>query len=309
MFKRFPRSTYPRQLAIWSTLTRGRFDEAQRQLDSARGVRDDRDPSWAPEAAAELALLRGQLGRWRQYRALRIATDSAVGRKPSAVLEAASELGVAASVRGDAAAERKKLEDALTRTPLRTLPDAERPDLQVAWSFAAAGHPDRARAVLSEFRTSVRDTALLRSVQPDVHNALGMIALAEKKPQDALAEFRRGDSLPDGPATWAVRTLPRYLGLAFDAANQPDSAIAQYEKYVSTPDLWIGEELGEPTSLPAIRERLGQLYEAKGNADKAAEHYRAFIELWKNADTELQPRVNAARERLRKLTPVERPKH
>ena len=134
-----------------------------------------------------------------------------------------------------------------------------------------------------------------------------MIALAERKAQEAAAEFRRGDSLPDGPATWSPISLPRSLGQVFDAANQPDSAIAQYEKYIATPHGLRSSEEMDPTSLAAIHERLGQLYEAKGNADKSAEHYRAFIELWKNADPELQPRVAAARRRLAKLTPVEKP--
>ena len=40
--------------------------------------------------------------------------------------------------------------------------------------------------------------------------------------------------------------------------------------------------------------------------DKAAEHYRAFIDLWKNADAELQPRVAEARRRVAKLTSVEK---
>jgi Tfp pilus assembly protein PilF len=307
MIKRFPRSTYPRQMAVMATFSRGRFDEAQRQLDSASRVRDDRDPAWVLENTANLALLRGQLGKWRQYRALRTAADSAVGRRPPVALEAASEMGIAAAVRGSAEAERKKLEDALTRKPLRTFPDVERPDLWVAWNFAMAGHPDRARAILSEFRSSVRDTALLRSVQPDVHNVLGMIALAEKKGREAAAEFQRGDSLPDGPSSQSALSLPRNLGQAFDAANQPDSAIAQYEKYLGTPEFWrIPEDL-DPTSMPAIHERLGQLYEAKGNAAKAAGHYRAFIELWKNADAELQPRVAEARKRLAKVNPVEKP--
>ena len=308
MIKRFPRSTYPRQLAVMATFARGQFDEAQRQVDSARGIRDDRDPAWVLETTAQLALLRGQLGKWRQYRARRAAADSAVGRKPSAVLEAASAMGVMAYVRGDAGTERKQLEEVLTRTPLRTLPDAERPDLAVAQYFAMAGHPDRARAILSDFRASVRDTALLRSVQPELHNTLGMIALAERKAQEAVAEFRRGDTLPDGPAPQSVLSLPRHLGLAFDAANQPDSAIAQYEKYISTPETWRNSEELDPSSLPAIHERLGQLYEGRGNAEKAAEHYRAFVELWKNADAELQPRVAEARRRLEKLTPVEKPR-
>ena len=99
-----------------------------------------------------------------------------------------------------------------------------------------------------------------------------------------------------------------FLARAFDAANQPDSAIAQYEKYLSTPSRLRYIEALDATLLPATYERLGQLYEAKGDAAKAAEHYKAFIELWKNADPELQPRVTAAREHLKKLTPVEKPR-
>jgi hypothetical protein len=64
----------------------------------------------------------------------------------------------------------------------------------------------------------------------------------------------------------------------------------------------------DPVRVPAIRERLGQLYESMGKTDKAVENYRAFIELWKNADPELQPRVADARKRLARLTPVEKPR-
>jgi hypothetical protein len=48
------------------------------------------------------------------------------------------------------------------------------------------------------------------------------------------------------------------------------------------------------------------MYEAKGKAAKAAEHYQAFVDLWKNADPELQPKVADVRARLKKLTDVER---
>jgi len=46
-----------------------------------------------------------------------------------------------------------------------------------------------------------------------------------------------------------------------------------------------------------------------GNMPKAIEHYRAFIELWKNADPELQPRVADAKRRLARLTQPEEPRH
>jgi eukaryotic-like serine/threonine-protein kinase len=64
----------------------------------------------------------------------------------------------------------------------------------------------------------------------------------------------------------------------------------------------------DPIRLPAIRERLAQLYDALGQPEKGAEQYRSFIELWKNADPELQPRVAEARRQLAKLTPVEKPR-
>lgn len=59
----------------------------------------------------------------------------------------------------------------------------------------------------------------------------------------------------------------------------------------------------DPANLPGVRERLGQLYEAKGNTAKALENYRAFIDLWRNADAEVQPRVAEARRRVAKLAP------
>jgi len=81
-----------------------------------------------------------------------------------------------------------------------------------------------------------------------------------------------------------------------------------FERYLSTPYWLKALPQFDPVIVPAIRERLGQLYESMGNTDKAVENYRAFIDLWKNADPELQPRVAEARRRLVKLTPVEKPR-
>ena len=63
-----------------------------------------------------------------------------------------------------------------------------------------------------------------------------------------------------------------------------------------------------PTRRAGALQRLGELYEAKGDAANAAKAYREFIELWKNADPELQPRVAEAKRRLAKLAPVEKPR-
>ena len=54
--------------------------------------------------------------------------------------------------------------------------------------------------------------------------------------------------------------------------------------------------------LPTTHKRLGELYEAKGERDRALEHYRAFSALWKDADPGLQPQVTDAKLRVAALT-------
>ena len=308
MRKRFPKANLPQFHATILAYQRGRLEEVQRLVDSARTAGDRTDPSWAFWRSAQLALLHGQLGTWRAYRAQALAADSSVGRRFAPASEAAVELAIRAVARGTREAELRAFEATLARFPLKEVPDDERPDLAVAFNLALAGHPDRARAIVSGFQSTVRDTALRRSVEPDLHYTFGMIALAERKTSEAITEFRRGDLAQDGPKDACTICLPLDLGRAFDAANQPDSAISQFERYLATPYALRLDEQLHGVAVPAIHERLGQLYDAKGNTPKAAEHYRAFIELWKHADPDLQPRVAEARRRLAKLTPVEKPR-
>jgi hypothetical protein len=42
-------------------------------------------------------------------------------------------------------------------------------------------------------------------------------------------------------------------------------------------------------------ERLGALYEERGDTQNALYNYGKFVELWDEADSDLQPRVEAAR--------------
>ena len=54
------------------------------------------------------------------------------------------------------------------------------------------------------------------------------------------------------------------------------------------------------TLAPSLK-RLGELYEAKGNRKKAADYYGRLVDLWKDADPELQPGVREVRARLGRL--------
>jgi tetratricopeptide (TPR) repeat protein len=212
-------------------------------------------------------------------------------------------------VRGPSPALDARLDAAIAAVPFHDLPMIDRPYLFAAVVLARGGNATKARAMLARYRTEMTDTSIRRAQQAELHTALGEIALADRKPLDALEEFRRGDVSYDGqPATECAPCLPFNLARAFDAAGKSDSATVMFERYLSTP-YWLKTDAEmDPVRLPAIHERLGQLYESMGNTEKAVQHYRAFIDLWKNADAELQPRVTDARKRLARLTPVEKPR-
>ena len=223
--------------------------------------------------------------------------------------DALYEIWLDEMVRGPSASLNAHLDSAIAAVPFLELPMVDRPYLFSAVVLARAGNATKARAMIARYRAEMTDTSIRRAQNAQLHSALGEIALAERKPLDALAEFRRADVGYDGaPADECAPCLPFDLARAYDAAGRPDSAAVMFERYLATP-YWqkLLPEM-DPGRLPAIHERLGQLYESMGNTEKAAEHYRAFIDLWKNADPELQPRVADARKRLARLTPVEKPR-
>lgn len=59
--------------------------------------------------------------------------------------------------------------------------------------------------------------------------------------------------------------------------------------------------VSEVAFLGPVHLRRAEILDALGRADEAAENYEAFVELWRDADPEFQPLVDAARERLQQL--------
>jgi tetratricopeptide (TPR) repeat protein len=246
-------------------------------------------------------------GRLRDYAVL--AKEDSTNRSTLAPDARLREISLEMSIKGPSTTGLARLDSAIAIVPFRELPMVDRPYLSAAVAFARAGNAAKARAMLERYRTEMTDTSIRRVQSAELHRTLAEIALADGKPLDALDEFRRGDVAYDGrPADECAACLSLDVGRAFDAARKPDSAVAYFERYLATPYWKKGDPDEDPIRLPAIRERLGQLYESLGSTEKAAEQYRAFVELWKNADPELQPRVTEARQRLAKLTPVEKPR-
>jgi tetratricopeptide (TPR) repeat protein len=164
---------------------------------------------------------------------------------------------------------------------------------------AFSGRVDAAKETLADFERSRRGLTLKADATQRAQMTAD-IAMAEKRYDVAVANYRVA-SPPNQP--WQrLADLAR----AYDLAGNADSAAAVYARYVGTSEY---NKLGTDAAYlaPSLK-RLGELCEAKGDKDCAIKQYTRFVELWKNADPELQPQVAAVRDRLRKLTPVERPR-
>jgi tetratricopeptide (TPR) repeat protein len=90
------------------------------------------------------------------------------------------------------------------------------------------------------------------------------------------------------------------LGWAYDLAGRPDSAIANYERYVTGHFVLL--IFSHSYQLAPAYERLGALYEQQGDTRKAIYYYGKLLTLWENADPELRPRVASARQALEALS-------
>jgi eukaryotic-like serine/threonine-protein kinase len=183
------------------------------------------------------------------------------------------------------------------------LPVSERPYPTAALLLAVGGETDRAREVIETFRAHVRPE-LLRQHTPMLGLAEGLADIVDGQIEQGLERVRaaRGRGVDGCRACDDV-----LVGLAFELAARPDSAIAAYERYIDTP--W-----GDRHRYPVPRrppndilvraythERLGELHARTGDTESALRHYASFVDLWRDADPELRPRVEAAQRIIEQL--------
>jgi tetratricopeptide (TPR) repeat protein len=196
-------------------------------------------------------------------------------------------------VKRDTARAQEVLNSALAQYPLESIEFLGRPYTEFAAAYAMADRFVRAKVLLEALRDSIPQDMGGR-FRLEMTWARGWIAVAEDRLEGARAEFQR----LEGPNHWVYRgTLG--LGMAFDRMEQPDSAVSYYERLLATHSNY--RWYLDARWLPLVLERLGQLHEEQGNPEKAAEYNGRFVELWAEADSDLQPRVEAVRRALERL--------
>jgi tetratricopeptide (TPR) repeat protein len=289
--ERFPSNPSHRLLLAGLAGARSDYDQVESELRAM--IEETRTlPVFSSQAKFGLAAALAARGRLGEAEALRSDAARANEERGVAGSLLGGVLGGAAIdlvVHGDTAQAVRSIDRALESYPLDAMPVLDRPYLQLAAFLAFAGDPQRARELWEEYEAEV-DPELRGDDESARHLVLGSIALAERRYEAAVEELRRAD-------VGGCTTCTLYpLAVAYESAGAPDSAVATYQRRITRPDPF--RLFGDQGTVALSHERLGQIYEERGDWEKAAEHYARFVDLWKDADPELQPRVEAAQRRI-----------
>lgn len=250
--------------------------------------------AWTHEHVALLALWRGRLSEARDHMvaAERIARDggSALDGLGPRLRRAYIEAAVSDP---DRAVDllRRGLED----VPLDEVSPPERAHHLRATVFALAGRVDEVEAVLQAFES-------------EVPSALHAAYRTRGESVRALLRLQRGDAEEAVRILDGVRAshpcrycLAKRMGRALAEAGRLREAAEEWEAALAWKDeLFHGVPMQVPQNL-WILQRLPLLYEELGDTVRALDHHRRLVELWSDADPEVQPRVDHARARIAAL--------
>ncbi|MEE8116739.1 MAG: tetratricopeptide repeat protein, partial [Gemmatimonadales bacterium] len=210
-----------------------------------------------------------------------------------AYLDATLELAyIELRMRERAAQAVRIVDEALSRFPLDSIPPVGRPYPGLVAFYANAGEIDRAKQLLDEYNRLIPDG--VKRLDEFRHGAAAAIARAEGRLQEAIDGYRAWDE-EAGCVACALFDLAQ----TYDLMGNTDSALTIFERAVEAPAL--EKVYQEYWVLGQTYKRLGELYEERGESERAVEYYDRFVELWKDADEELQPLVRDVRGRIAKL--------
>jgi len=278
----------------------GVLDYAEGEWDSVAAIGrrllgDQRLGPLAQEAGDGVLLsvltVRGHLAEAAAIGARRARVADQAGKRGDALTYAIVSVTAAAQLLGRPDEAGRMLDSALHRYPLERIAASDIPWGDLVEAAAVAGRAAEARGVLERWSREVPDS---RRSRPSFALASGQVLLAEGHPAEARATLEAAaDSLGCNACAepWIART--------WDAQSELDSALAHYERYLTTPDFTRAE--WDPVLRPWVLRRAGELLEQLGQRRLAIQRDSAFVSLWRDADPALQPIVKEVRARLVRL--------
>ncbi len=166
------------------------------------------------------------------------------------------------------------------------------------WICAEMGRLADARKIAEEIKGLVETSLYKKSIRY-YHFLTGIIQLKRKDYSEAIKSFLDSVSLFPHPNMWEAENAlyMYYLARAYYESGDMRKAGDEFERIVEfLPGRILYGDLYAQSYY-----RLGTIYQGQGNKAKAAENYRKFLDLWKDADPGL-PEVADARNRLAGLT-------
>jgi tetratricopeptide (TPR) repeat protein len=165
-----------------------------------------------------------------------------------------------------------------------------------AHAYALAGEDREARSLLSRMDS----LAAAHGFQPAGigEHVRAVLALSGGRPEESLQHLQQARAAEFGLLHIWSRLL---LGQVYLALDRRQEAAAEFESLTTTRGLNYQDNRLHGAVRPLAHEQLGPLYLTLGDTTSALRHMAAFVELWEEADPDLQPRVQAVRERLGSL--------
>lgn len=111
---------------------------------------------------------------------------------------------------------------------------------------------------------------------------LGMLALKNRQPQEAIAHFKQ--ALSHLPPSSGLNLYEDCLGNAYLDLGQTSSALEEYRRI-----------LASNPNYPLLHYHLGKAFEGEGDEQHAREEYRQFLNVWKQADADIPEVIEARR--------------
>jgi len=276
-----PNHQWAKQLRVAIPMGRKDFDAAEAYLASPEAADLDLGAGYG----CLIQLQRARLRAWR-------ACDRAISLSENMPMLALAEYRMT----GDAARVRRIVDPFVASKP-----DDRDPDQYgaIVTLLAETGRVAEAKVLLAGWRGSVPPTDL--GLRADSAYVLGAIAAAEGRWDAAATAFL---AVSGAPALGALHLYNRGLPEAANALERlgrPDSAIVLLEKALAVPSIAYGDMYDTGWYAQGL-ERLGDLHAARGDRAKAAEYYRTYVDLLRDADPPMAAQVRLVREKLNRVT-------
>lgn len=265
---------------------KGDVEEMRRQVSMSQGRQGAEGPM-AHEQATTLAYSgRLQLARTMWLHAIELARQTN-DRERSATYQTGAALSEAHAGNSAAACQRAKA--ALDESRARDVVYGS------ACAMALSGSLADAQKLADELNKRFPEDTNAQYYELPVLRAL--IALGQHQPEKALQALevaRPYDLAAAGPAFGYHfgGLYPVYVrGLAYLAAHRPDEAAGEFQKVLDNRGIVLGDPIGALARL-----QLARALAASNKLDKAKTAYREFLDLWKDADSNLPVLIQAKAE-------------